>query len=170
MDTTLKDRSDITVILVFFISLAIAGVIGGGFFVRDYAHARASVSWPQVDGVVLSQLGDGPKRLRYAYSIGGRTYESHRERFFAARFSKSEARAYFPGETLTVYVDPQHHTVSVLKTGGAGAAFVFFSLLSGACIFFGVGGVVWTLSERTAGDYGPDQDSKFSIGRGAHFQ
>ncbi|NOX83957.1 MAG: DUF3592 domain-containing protein [Alphaproteobacteria bacterium] len=169
MDTTLKDRSDITVILVLFISLAIAGVLGGGFIVRDYAHARASVSWPQVDGVVLSQLGDGSKRLRYAYSIGGRTYESHRERFFTGRFSKSQALEYFPGETLTVYVDPQHHTFSVLKTGGAGAAFVLFSLFSGACIFFGVGGVVWTLSERAA-EPSPDTDAEFSIRRDAHFQ
>ncbi len=170
MDNTLKNRSDVTVILVFFMSLAIAGVIGGGFIVRDYAHARASVSWSQVDGVVLSYLGDGSKRLRYAYSIGGRTYESHRERFFTARFLRSQPRKYVPGEALTVYVDPQHHTVSVLKTGGAGAAFVFFSLLSGACIFFGVGGVVWTLSERAAGEHDPDQDARFSIGRNAHFQ
>ncbi len=170
MDNTVKDRSDITVILVFFISLAIAGVICGGFFVRDYAHARASVSWPQVDGVVLSHLGDGPKRLRYAYSIGGRTYESHRERFFAARFLKSEARELVPGETLAVYVDPQHHTLSVLKTGGAGAAFVFFSLLSGACLFFGVGGIVWALSERAAKEHDPEQGAEFNIGRDAHFQ
>ncbi len=169
MDTTLKDRSDITVILVFFISLAIAGVLGGGFVVRDYAHARASVSWPQVDGVVLSQLGDGSKRLRYAYSIGGRTYQSHRERFFTARFLRSEALVCFPGEALTVYVDPQHHTFSVLRTGGVGAVFVLFSLLSGACIFFGVGGVVWTLSERAA-KHSPDTDAKFNIGRDAHFQ
>jgi Protein of unknown function (DUF3592) len=169
MDTTLKDRSDITVILVLFISLAIAGVLGGGFIVRDYAHARASVSWPQVDGVVLSHLGDGSKRLRYAYSIDGRTYESHRERFFTGRFSRSQEQTYFPGEALTVYVDPQHHTFSVLKTGGAGAAFVLFSLFSGACIFFGVGGVVWTLSERAV-EHGPDRAAKFSIGRDAHYQ
>jgi len=169
MDTTLKDRSDITVILVLFISLAIAGVLSGGFIVRDYAHARASVSWPQVDGVVLSHLGDGSKRLRYAYSIGGRTYESHRERFFSGRFLKSEARDYVPGEALTVYVDPHHHAFSVLKTGGAGAVFVLFSLLSGACIFFGVGGVVWTLSERAA-EHSLDADAEFSIRRDAHFQ
>ncbi len=156
MHDALKNRSDVTVILVFFISLAIAGVIAGGFFVRDYARARASLSWPAVDGVVLSHLSDGPKRLRYAYSIGGRTYESHRERVFSAQFLKSEARHYRPGETVTVFVDPGNHAFSVLQTGGAGAAFVFFSLLSGACIFFGVGGVVWTLSESAAEDLAHD--------------
>lgn len=147
MQEILKSRSEVTIVLVFFICLAILGVIAGGFFVQDYARARASAAWPIVDGVVLSNLeGDGA-RLRYVYLVDGKSYESSRERVFSARFLKSAARDYAPGETIEVYVNPKDHGFSVLQPGGAGAAFIFFSLLSGLCVFFGVGGVVWTLSQ-----------------------
>lgn len=150
MREILKNRSEVTVILVFFICLAIIGVIAGGFFVRDYARARASAAWPVVDGVVLSDLEGDHARLRYVYLIDGESYESSRERVFSARFLKSSVRDYAPGETIEVYVDPEDHAFSVLQPGGAGAAFIFFSVLSGLCVFFGVGGVVWTLSQGAA--------------------
>ncbi len=150
MHETLKSRSDVTVVLIFFVCLALAGILAGSFFVRDYARARASISWLAVDGVVLSRLDHEPTQLRYAYSVDGRTYESSRERVFNAQFLQSESRNYLPGEIITIFVDPQNHSFSVVETGGASVAFVFFSLVSGICIFFGVGGIVWTLSEGAA--------------------
>ena len=147
MQEILKNRSEVTVVLVFFIVLAILGVIGGGFFVRDYAYARASAAWPVVDGVVLSDIEGDHARLRYVYVVDGKSYESSRERVFSARALQSGVRDYAPGETIQVYVNPKDHAFSVLQTGGAGAAFILFFVLSSLCVFFGVGGVVWTLSE-----------------------
>ncbi len=159
MQDTLKNRTEITVILVFFLSLAIIGVAACGFFVRDYAYARASAAWPVVNGVVLSDLEGDAARLRYAYLIDGKTYESRRERVFSARFLKSAARDYAPGEAIEVYVNPEDHAFAVLQPGGAGAAFIFFSILSGLAVFFGVGGVVWTIVEGAANELAPEGEA-----------
>ena len=153
MQQSLHNRSEVTVVLMFFLALAIAGVAAAGFFVRDYANARASAAWPVVDGVVLSDLEGDTARLRYVYLIDGKTYESHRERVFSARFLKSAVRDYAPGETIEVYVNPENHSFAVLQPGGAGFAFILFSMLSGLCVFFGVGGVVWALLEGAAGEF-----------------
>lgn len=153
MQAFLKNRTEVTVVLVFFTCLAVAGVIAGGFFVRDYARARASAAWPVVEGVVLSDINGDRARLRYVYLMDGESFESSRERVFSARFLKSSVRDYAPGETIDVYVDPEDHSFSVLQPGGAGAAFIFFSIFSGLCVFFGVGGVVWTLSQGAADNF-----------------
>ena len=153
MQESLKNRSEVTVVLVFFFSLAILGVAAAGFFVRDYAYARASAAWPVVEGIVLSDIeGDGA-RLRYVYVVDGNSYESNRERVFSARFLKSSQPNYQPGDTIEVYVNPENPAFAVLQPGGAGLAFIFFSLLSGLCVFFGVGGVVWALVEGAADEY-----------------
>jgi hypothetical protein len=153
MPELLQNRSEVTVVLVFFIVLAIVGIAVGGFFVRDYAQGRASAAWPVVDGVVLSDLDGDGTRLRYAYSIAGKTYESRRTRVFSARFLKSALRDYAPGEDIQVYVNPDNHAFSVLQPGGAGGAFIFFSILSGLAVFLGLGGVVWTLVEGASAEF-----------------
>ncbi|MEO1240607.1 MAG: DUF3592 domain-containing protein [Pseudomonadota bacterium] len=147
MRAGLKTKSDFSIILIFFGALAVVGVFAGGAIVQDYARARASASWPTVDGIVLSQLESASNRVRYVYSMNGRSHESTRERVFLARFSTMANVDYLPGENVMVFVNPQDHSYSVLYPGGAGVAFVIFSILSGACIFFGIGGIVWTLSQ-----------------------
>ena len=147
MTSTVKSRSDVTFVLVFFFALAIIGIVAGGFFVRDYARARASVGWPVVEGVVLSRLEGDAARVRYVYSFAGRSYQSKRERVFSARFTNTSTRDYAPGEAVDVYVNPANPAFAVLEPGGAGLAFVIFSFLSGLCVFVGVGGVIWTFSD-----------------------
>lgn len=147
MATVVKSRSDVTFVLLFFAALAIIGIVAGGFFVRDYARARASAEWPVANGVVLSQLDRDNARVRYVYSFAGRSYQSTRERVFSARFTDVSPRDYAPGESVDVYVNPANPSFSVLAPGGAGLSFLFFSVLSGLCIFVGVGGVVWTFSD-----------------------
>ena len=146
MEDSLKSRSDISVVLIFFIALTILGVIGAGYAVNDYARARASATWPVYDGVVLSRRGPGAA-LRYAYSVDGRTYETGRVRFFSGLLSRETAATQAgAGETVKVYVDPDNHAFAVLAPGGGGAVFVAASLITGACVFLGVGGVVRTLT------------------------
>ncbi len=147
MATVVKSRSEVTFVLLFFTTLAIIGILAGSFFVRDFARARASAAWPTADGVVLSQLDEGGDRVRYAYSFAGRSYQSTRDRVFIAGILKPSSEDYAPGQTVAVYIDPKDPSFSVLEPGGAGLAFVFLTMMSGVCIFFGVGGVIWTFSE-----------------------
>lgn len=149
MEDSLKSRSDVSVVLIFFIALTILGVIGAGYAVNDYARARASAGWPVYEGVVLSRRGVFAP-LRYVYSVNGRSYESGRVRFLSGMLAREGAVAAAPGETLTVYVDPDNHAFSVLAPGGAGAVFVAASILTGACVFLGVGGIVRTLTVAAA--------------------
>lgn len=149
MSDELKSKSDVSIVLFFFTALAVLGVASGGFFAHDYARARASASWPAAEGIVLSQIDTTHARVRYVYSMDGRSFESTRERVFLSRFLRAPAQEYRPGESVVVFVNPEDHAYSVLHPGGAGAAFVFLSLISGLAVFFGVGGVVWALS-RTA--------------------
>ncbi len=149
MEDTLKNRSDVSVVLLFFIGLTIFGVLGAAFIVRDYASARASIAWPVYDGIVLSP-NDSGRALRYVYSVDGRTYEGKRHRFFTALLSSRASETTSPGKTLHVYVDPDKHEVSVLQPGGAGGFFAAMSLFFGAGVFFGVGGIVRTLTLAAA--------------------
>ncbi len=150
MSAELKSKSDISIVLFFFTALAVFGFAGGGFFVHDYARARASQSWPAAEGIVLSRLQGEPSRVRYVYSVAGRSYESTRERVFLARLLNGPAGQYRPGQSLTVYVNPEEPAYAVIEPGGAGAAFILCSVLSGLAVFFGVGGVFWALT-RSAG-------------------
>ena len=155
MQDSLKSRSDLSVILFFFIGLTILGVLGAGFVVGDYARARASAAWPVYDGVVLSRRGRVDD-LRYVYSVEGRSYESRRVRFFTASFSPNPIRGLRAGESVPVYVDPADHRFSVLTPGGASAVFVLASMFTGACVFFGVGGIVRTLMIAAQGAGGEE--------------
>lgn len=147
MGTTVKSRSDLTIILLFFGALAVMGIFAGGFVVRDYAQARASESWPSTTGIVLSQLDGATKDVRYVYSINGRSYEASRKRTLLASVFVADSVDYLPGENVSVYVNPQNPDYSVLYPGGGAAAFVLFSILSGGCVFFGIGGIVWAFSK-----------------------
>ncbi|MCK5748648.1 MAG: DUF3592 domain-containing protein [Oricola sp.] len=138
--------------LVFFTALAVLGVTGGGFFVHDYARSRASLGWPSVEGIILSRLDGEAAPVRYVYSFDGRSYESTRTHSFMAFFMATEKTDLRPGETVTVFLDPEEPDYAVIYPGGASAAFVILSLMAGCAVFFGVGGVVWALSR--AGERG----------------
>ncbi len=153
MPPELKTKSDVSIVLIFFTALAVLGVAGGGFVVRDYARARASLAWPTVEGIVLSQLDGETARLRYVYSFDGRSHESTRTRNFLAWFQKTESIKHYPGETVIVYVNPAEPAYSVIYPGGSSVAFVALSLMAGGAIFFGVGGVVWTVSRANAQEF-----------------
>ena len=151
IDKTLKSRSDVSIVLVFFIALTVFGVAAAGYAVNDYARARASAAWPVYEGVTLSPRGRGDD-MRYVYSVDGRMYEGARLKFFSGFFSHDGAALKAgPGETVRVYVDPENHRFAVLAPGGSGAVFVIASVLAGSCVFLGVGGVVRTLTVAGAG-------------------
>lgn len=146
MPEEIKTKSDVSIVLFLFMALAVIGLVGGAFVVHDYARARASVSWPTVEGIVLSQIDDKHAPIRYVYSFDGMSYESTRERWLMTRMPKGGAVDYKPGEAVVVYVHPQEHSYSVLYAGGASYLFVLLSVISALSMFFGIGGILWTLT------------------------
>ena len=146
MDNVAQTRSDFSVIFLFFAILAVIGVVGAGFIVNDYGRARASAAWPVHEGIILSSSAN--EHLRYVYSVGGKSYEGRRIRFFSsAPFQKTDKPG--PGEVVRVYVDPKDASFSVLEPGGAGGFFAVSSIFLGLFVFLGVGGIVRTLTEQS---------------------
>ena len=139
-----KWRLELSLAVALFAALALFGAAAAGTIVHDFSRARASLSWPVVDAVVLSETESGA-RLRYAYSFGGRSYESRRVRFLTASLLRNPIAPQAPGDTVGAYVDPDAPHVSVLAPGGSGFFFAGVFAISGLCVFVGVGGVIRTL-------------------------
>ncbi len=162
MNQNLAGKSQVSVVLVFFTVLSIFGVVGAGFIVTDYSRARASVSWRVVEGVILSERNGEQGRVRYIYSVDGYSYESTRQRLFTTRLAaRRNQPVYRAGGAVAVYVSPHEPAFSVLAPGGSGLIFVIASLISGICIFAGVGGVIRTLETTVAAGRAPGAETSF---------
>jgi hypothetical protein len=101
--------------------------------------ARASVTWPSAEGVVVRsevvRSGGGSSRssvsyeadVRYRYAVGGRRYESGRfaigvaHSFADPAAARAEVAAYPPGRRVRVYYDPREPAESCLVPGVDGA-------------------------------------------------
>lgn len=133
------------VALAMFAALGLAGFWLGFNAVKDFARARASLSWPPIEGVVLSKDAEDSADIRYAYVAGGHGHESRRVRFLTGLFYAAPTDRLRPGEGVTIYVDPHAPNVAVLRPGGSGLVFAAAALVAGAFAFFGLGGVIRTL-------------------------
>jgi hypothetical protein len=139
----LRVASESLVAFALFGAMLALGLALGGFAVHDFSKARASQTWPAVEGVVLSSPGNNGG-LRYAYSVDGQSYAATREAFVSAISFGARPRA--PGETVQVYVDPNRPDVSVLSPGGSGLFFFGVAAIAGLLAFFGLGGAIRILS------------------------
>ncbi|MBI1366848.1 MAG: DUF3592 domain-containing protein [Alphaproteobacteria bacterium] len=136
-------KVELTVALAFFILLTVAGLALGGVAVRDFGEARASVSWPRTEGVVLSPGEDG--RFRYAYVADGRSYESSRIAFLTSNFLAPAYQKPAPGGAIAVRYDPEDGARAVLRPGGSGGVFAILLGLAALLAFVGLGGLIRTL-------------------------
>jgi len=124
---------------VLFGVIALAGVIVAYASVSDYAEARASLSWPKVDGVILTDSdGDG---VRYSWFDGERSHVGNRVRFSTAAITP-DGRLYQPGERVLVHISPADSSRAVLEPGGD--PFLFAAGLGGGAflVFLGLAGVI----------------------------
>ncbi len=141
-----KSASENFVALTAFAAIGAAGLWLGALAVEDFAQARDSLTWPAVDGVVLSKDSENSNDIRYAYVAGGHGHESRRVRFLTGLVYEAPTAQLRPGESVTVYVNPDAPDVAVLKQGGHGLVFGAAVALAAALIFFGLGGVIRTLT------------------------
>jgi Protein of unknown function (DUF3592) len=139
------------ILLIGAVFLAVAGLIGY-IMVRQVRSARASRSWPIAPGTVLSGTvetvterdSDGTStyftpRLRYAYEVSGRRYESERIRFGQIRESERGARKvlerYPAGSPVEVRYDPANPADATLEAKAGGIGLMLFALAAIAAVF-----------------------------------
>lgn len=151
-----KLRLEMGLAIALFSALTVIGVTVGGLVVDDFARARASLGWPAVEAVVLSDAADRPG-LRYVYSYDGRSYESRRKSFFTGRFSARRIAGQAPGDIVAASVNPADPRMATLTAGGSVPVFAAIVAGAGVLMFVGLGGLVRTVTEaarleRQAGD------------------
>lgn len=146
-------KAELTVVLMFFVALAAAGIILIVVTVQDFARARASFSWPAVEAVILSASEGESQAPRYAYVVDGERHTSRRIGFFRLPFAGRVYDDVAPGMAVTVYVDPEKPSVAVLKPGGSSLIFLLMSLIAAVLVFVGVGGSIRTLMNADDEDW-----------------
>ncbi|MEL7487176.1 MAG: DUF3592 domain-containing protein [Pseudomonadota bacterium] len=143
MNILAEHRIEQSVRLAAFLLIFIAGAVAVSVAVSDYRNARASVSWPKVDGVVLKGAREG---IRYAYFEDGRMYKSSRVRHLTAFLTPRAAPQARSGDTIAVYVSPHDAGEAVLQRGGSPASFAAMIGMGAALVFLGGGGFARSLT------------------------
>ena len=138
MSSFRNDKPPIIGAALAFGLIALAGVMAAYSAVEDFASARASGSWMQVEGVVLSP--SKPDELRYAYFVDGKSYQGSRLAFTTRGYIGSPPDR-SPGARVRVFVNPADARGSVLVHGGSGRRFAAWLLLSGVGVFVGLAGL-----------------------------
>ena len=139
-------RRDAAIRITFFAWVFMAGAAICVGVVKDYANARASYSWPTVEGVVLASASD---EVAYAYSWDARTYQSSRIRFLTGTgFGAEPTQTWKAGDFLKVYVSPNRPDLAVLEPGGVRAVFALFLGCGAIFAFVGGGGLAVSLTPK----------------------
>lgn len=105
---------------IFFLALValICGLVvhAAWFWFVEQERARASASWPAVDGVFerrsVPGALDSRRHAAYTYAVDGKTYKGFRE-----GFAYKDGPLFDPGAAIKVYVDPGDPSSSVLYPG-----------------------------------------------------
>lgn len=125
---------------ILFGAIACAGTIAAYAAVEDFARARASLSWPTVEGVVLSaDQQDG--NVRYAWFDGAESHTGARVRFWMAAFDAS-GRVYDPGDRIVLRISPDDGAVAVLEPGGSAVLFAVALFFGAFLVFVGLAGII----------------------------
>lgn len=145
---------------ILFGFVAALGVVAAYAAVEDYARARASRHWQTVEGVVLSNEGDGA--IRYAWFDGAQSHTGERVRFWTGVLNASGA-VYDAGARVEVRVSPDDGAVAVIEPGGSAVLFVIVLAFGGFLVFLGLAGVIrLTMLLDGLSPTAPDHDFGFA--------
>lgn len=137
-------------VLFFCMGVAVGVAALGGIYL-----AHVSMQWPATEGKIVdsnvgASSGSGPAtyspKVRYTYTVDGRTYEGNRIYFAGIRMASSHdyarklAGRFLPGRAVNVYFDPDNVERSVLLPGVRTEHWLNF-LVSGAFIAFALLGM-----------------------------
>lgn len=124
---------------VLFGAVASAGALSAYAAVEDYARARASLSWPIVEGVVLSSDADGG--ARYAWFDGEASHTGERIRFWTGAVYEKGV-VFQPGKPVKVRVSPDDGSLAVIEPGGSGVVFAIALGFGAFLVFVGLAGII----------------------------
>ncbi len=106
------------------------------FWFPERERARASGTWPSVDGVferrAVANALDSRRHAAYRYVVAGKTYQGFRE-----SFAYKEGPLFDPGAAIKVYYDPANPAESVLYPGESDAVWPLFRA-AGLAAFLGL--------------------------------
>lgn len=143
MGQTMDSRDDLKGALgafVLFGVVAAAGVLAAYAAVEDYARARASQSWPVVEGVVLSRSKDA-NDVRYAWFDGAQSHTGERIRFWTGA-AHAKGEVYQPGAAVKVRVSPEDGALAVIEPGGSPVIFAVVLAFGAFLVFIGLAGII----------------------------
>lgn len=124
---------------ILFGAVASAGVFAAYAAVEDFARARASLEWPAIEGVVLSnKRGDG---VRYAWFDGRESHIGERVSFWTGALSAS-GELYEPGQRIEVRVSPEEGGLAALEPGGSSVLFALVLGFGAFLVFIGLAGII----------------------------
>jgi hypothetical protein len=126
-----KPKGCFLIIIIFFAFIVLIGLIGAW---NNYKNAKASESWPSINGSIISSMvktdlgksdDDEPRytaSITYKYTIDGIEYTGERISFSAGTFlqkgkAKSLVLRYPKGKKVKVYYDPKRLQEAVLERG-----------------------------------------------------
>jgi len=127
--------------------VVIAPVVGWSAY-QQYREAKASVSWPSVQGVVnVSQVErQEPTRrvsyrahVEYSYAVNDQQYTGRRLRLNDARSTQQSAAQaivdrYRVGSPVTVFYDPTDPKSAALEVGVSARSYLYFAIALGLLV------------------------------------
>lgn len=149
---------------ILFAAVTAAGVFTVYAAVEDFARARASRSWPETQGVVLSRAADDD-HVRYAWFDGEQSHTGERVRFWTRALHPAGA-AYEPGKAVKVRYSPEDGSVAVLEPGGSAAVFAIALSFGALLVFVGLAGIVrlTMMLDGLTSDSGEDASASGEVG------
>lgn len=125
---------------ILFGAVAGAGVLTAYAAVEDYARARASRSWPVVEGVILSPV-DSAETVRYAWFDGDEGHTGERVRFWTRALFPSGG-VFEPGKAVDLRVSPEDGSLAVIEPGGSAVIFSVVLAFGAFLVFIGLAGII----------------------------
>jgi hypothetical protein len=111
-------------ILLFPSIFIIAGSVAIRAAAQNRTWARESASWPQVPGTIVQTVVNkhDVRTVIYQYAASGRYFRSSRAVFGSVDSGTANriAGRYSPGQTVSVFVNPDDPSVAVLHPGSHG--------------------------------------------------
>jgi len=117
-----------------------------------YRNASQSPLWPTTHGTIVESRVVGVirgvrPRIRYAYTVDGRTLEGRNVSYGRVRGDRSNAHArgvverYQVGDDVTVYFHPGHGRIAILEPGADG--YPLLTSCFAAALWLGAATLVW---------------------------
>jgi uncharacterized paraquat-inducible protein A len=125
-----ENPQPVTAKVVMVILFLVLGIAGETMLFIHMSRAKASQSWPKVEGTIL---GAGVKgNVEYGYVVNNIDYTCRRVTY---KRGATRSTGYKKGDTVDVYYDPDDPSIAVLLPGFAPSSYVVVGIMIFAVFF-----------------------------------